>query len=319
VLLLNAYPVLDPEEVAEVARVVAFALTRVHAGGLGHGAVDVDHLLVGDDGLVSLAPSRPPEGAASPAGDVRALGELIVELLGSPRHSTQAPAPKPRWPRRRRRASLMAPPSPAEALAEIARQANPEEGSTPPSAATIAAQIALRVPGARPPGRRPPSPDRALGQAAVAVPARPPSRVGGAVFAVALVVLLAIAGAAAATLHGRSSAPPEVVPTELPPSTTTLASRVWPAGDFAIGDPDDVVLTGDWLCRDEPVPALLRPATGQVYVFDRWPSGDEELPGRLVGTVLGAVRLVSVTDPDHPCPHLVAERADGSRVEVPTP
>lgn len=324
-LLLDTYPVLDPEEVAEVARVVAFALTRVHAGGLGHGAVDVDHLRVGDDGLVFLAPSRPPEGAATPPNDVRALGELIVELLATAPPREPVLVPKPRWPRRRRRASLMEPPSPAEALAEIARQANPEEGRTPPSAATIAAQIALRVPGARPPGRRPPSPDRALGQAAAAVPAHPPSRMGGAVFAVALVVLLAIAGAAAATLHGRSSPPPEVVPTDLPPSTTTIASRVWPTGElagpdgrFTVGVPDDVVLAGDWLCRDEPLPALLRPATGEVWVFDRWPSDDEELAGRPVGTVPGSVRLLSGTDPDHPCPHLVAERADGTRVEVPT-
>lgn len=335
-LLLDAHPVLDPEEVAEVARVVAFALSRVHAGGLGHGAVDVDHLRVGDDGLVFLAPSRPPEGAATPAGDVRALGELIVELLGSRGASAPAPGPvpKPRWPRRRRRAGLLEPPSPAEALAEIARQANPEEGCTPPSAATIAAQIALRVPGARPPGRRPPSPDRALGQAAAAVPGPVPSRMGSAVFAVALVVLLGIAGAAAAALRSRSSPPSDGVPVDLPAPTTvpstTLASRVWPAaeaqdgvlsgpdGRFTIGSPEDVVLAGDWLCRDEPLPALLRPASGEVFVFDRWPAPDEELVGRSVAVVPGAVRLLSTGDPDHPCPQLVAERADGTRVDVPT-
>lgn len=331
-LLLDAHPVLEPEEVAEAARAVAFALSRVHAGGVAHGAVDVDHLRIGDDGLVALAPSRPPEGAASVEGDVRALGDLIVELLGQSRGPSPSAAAPPvpwwRWGRGRRR-PLLTPPSPAEALAEIARQANPEEGSTPPSAATIAAQITLRVPGARPPGRRPPP---VPVPAAAGPPAAASSRVGGAVFAVLLVALLAVAGAAAFTLHSRSSAPPVEGPVDLPSPTTvptTLASRVWPLqaadgvlagpdGDFTIGAPDDVVLAGDWLCRDEPLPALLRPATGEVFVFDHWPEPGEELAGRLVGTVAGAVRLISTGDPDHPCPRLAAVGADDTRVELET-
>jgi hypothetical protein len=44
---------------------------------------------------------------------------------------------------------------------------------------------------------------------------------------------------------------------------------------------------GDFGCRGVPVPALLRPETGEVWVFTGWPATGAQA-GRPLGTVAGA-------------------------------
>jgi Protein kinase domain len=39
---------------------------------------------------------------------------------------------------------------------------------------------------------------------------------------------------------------------------------------FTIGDAGDVALLGDWHCRGDVTPAIYRPSTGQIFVFDAW-------------------------------------------------
>lgn len=41
---------------------------------------------------------------------------------------------------------------------------------------------------------------------------------------------------------------------------------------YAIGSEGDLVVIGDWDCDGEATPAIARPNTGQVVLFDRWPS-----------------------------------------------
>lgn len=41
---------------------------------------------------------------------------------------------------------------------------------------------------------------------------------------------------------------------------------------YAIGSEGDLVVIGDWDCDGEATPAIARPDTGQVVLFDRWPS-----------------------------------------------
>ena len=41
---------------------------------------------------------------------------------------------------------------------------------------------------------------------------------------------------------------------------------------YAIGTEGDLVVIGDWDCDGEATPAIARPDTGQVVLFDRWPS-----------------------------------------------
>ncbi|MEM7286993.1 MAG: hypothetical protein AAF480_11630 [Actinomycetota bacterium] len=41
---------------------------------------------------------------------------------------------------------------------------------------------------------------------------------------------------------------------------------------YQVGDPGDVVILGHWACASRATPAVLRPSTGEVFVFDRWPT-----------------------------------------------
>jgi hypothetical protein len=47
--------------------------------------------------------------------------------------------------------------------------------------------------------------------------------------------------------------------------TVTAGSARW-----SLGAPGDVVAVGDWDCRGGATPALLRPTTGDVFVFTSW-------------------------------------------------
>ena len=46
---------------------------------------------------------------------------------------------------------------------------------------------------------------------------------------------------------------------------------------FTIGRAGDIALLGDWHCRGEFTPAIYRPSTGQVFVFDGWANPDRAL------------------------------------------
>ena len=41
---------------------------------------------------------------------------------------------------------------------------------------------------------------------------------------------------------------------------------------YGVGAPGDFVETGDWDCDGEPTPAIVRPSTGAVVLFDAWPA-----------------------------------------------
>ena len=63
------------------------------------------------------------------------------------------------------------------------------------------------------------------------------------------------------------------------------------AGRYQLGVPGDVIVLGRWDCASLSLPADLRPSSGQVWVFDRWPASAGEVPARLVATVPGADTL----------------------------
>lgn len=86
---------------------------------------------------------------------------------------------------------------------------------------------------------------------------------------------------------------------------------------WVVGRPGDVVVVGDWDCDATATPASLRPDTGEVFVFDRWPGGDEQLTIDAVATVPDA-RTLRPSAAGEACPTLVAQRADGSTEEVVT-
>ncbi|GIU85196.1 MAG: hypothetical protein KatS3mg008_1971 [Acidimicrobiales bacterium] len=81
-------------------------------------------------------------------------------------------------------------------------------------------------------------------------------------------------------------------------------------GWIAVGDPDDVVVLGDWDCDGSSTPALLRRGTGEVFVFDRWPPRDGSLSATPVTEVSDATDLD--VRRDGRCDVLYVETADAS-------
>jgi hypothetical protein len=52
---------------------------------------------------------------------------------------------------------------------------------------------------------------------------------------------------------------------------------------YAVGQPGDETAVGDWACNDLPTLVLLRPGTGELFVFDDWPAtGSSATPRKLM-------------------------------------
>ncbi len=76
---------------------------------------------------------------------------------------------------------------------------------------------------------------------------------------------------------------------------------------YQVGLSGDVATVGQWLvdgqCSPEPLLALLRPSTGEVFVFDQW-AGHALLGTQVSATIDGAVGLKAETASD--CQQLMA-------------
>jgi hypothetical protein len=81
---------------------------------------------------------------------------------------------------------------------------------------------------------------------------------------------------------------------------------------YLIGSAGDMVALGDWDCDGEPTPALLRPTTGEIAVFDRWPEPDATISNPGSWTITGATSLSA--EPDGSCDRLRVDTAEGSRL-----
>lgn len=82
---------------------------------------------------------------------------------------------------------------------------------------------------------------------------------------------------------------------------------------FVVGVAGDEVAVRDWDCDGESTPAVLRPATGEVFVFARWdPVADVVVEP--VATVAGGTELV-VAPSSEPCSGL-GVRSGGTVVEI---
>lgn len=46
---------------------------------------------------------------------------------------------------------------------------------------------------------------------------------------------------------------------------------------YGVGAPGDFVKTGDWDCDGEPTPAIVRPSTGDVVLFNAWPGPHQSI------------------------------------------
>jgi hypothetical protein len=85
---------------------------------------------------------------------------------------------------------------------------------------------------------------------------------------------------------------------------------------WEVGRPGDRVAAADWSCSGRATLALLRPATGEVFVFDGWAQEGRDMMGELAGRVEGgfAIRAAEVDDG---CAHVAVDRADAPAVTLP--
>jgi hypothetical protein len=306
----------------QCARLVASAATTLadlHQLGMAHGRIDAEHVLVGPDGRSVLCGfgsgiDGPP---ATAADDVAALGHLLTALLAQPELD---PIPDRRWARRRssdweRRALL--------AVADLACADVPTRR---PTARRLAASLVAAVPerpgtsgpseASVPAGRGDPLGRARLASASASaiVPRRPRARLLGAAGVLLLAVaVVRLAGPPAADDDGRAATGPIVVepprtalsPDQDPASTAagTLDASVTVQGRtvtrgaerFEVGAPGDLIEVGDWDCDRVATPAVLRPSSGEVFVFPSWGTGGPVEVGP-VRSVPGAVSLLVGAD-----------------------
>lgn len=98
------------------------------------------------------------------------------------------------------------------------------------------------------------------------------------------------------------------------------AENVVAAGTrYAVGQAGDEVALGDWDCDGRATPAVLRPATGEVFVFPSWATRQQPVVTRSTATVPGATAIIG-PDGGGPgaCGRLVVRTTAGRAVTVTT-
>lgn len=317
----------DLAGVAGMGAAVADTLADLHELGLAHGALQADHVVLGARRRPVLCSfSAASFGEDRGVDDVIALGQLVSEMLqGVPQSRLGAD--------RRVRTSIADAASAAASGASTARVL----------AGRLAAVPGARIDDDETPVSGGPDPDAAelggtrtwrhrLVQPDHVTPSPSRRTVVAAGVLLALVVVLLVA---ASTWRGGGEleerlvepATPSPAPTTAPApgptpgaqcrtgldvdgdgcgDDTEVIGRLVRHGEiwYEIGEPGDVVVLGHWSCAPLATPAVLRPATGELFVFDRWPAGD------------GSVSVVSTASVGPGATSLVLGEADGCDAPV---
>ena len=83
---------------------------------------------------------------------------------------------------------------------------------------------------------------------------------------------------------------------------------------YDVGAPGDAVAVADWDCDGSDTPAVVRPSTGEVFVFEGWATAEARVPARLLDRVPGAIAPVP---PDGTCDVVPVVDSGGMRSSVP--
>ena len=333
---LSRLPDPSPSQMAHIAADVATTLADLHDIGVVHGAVSADHILIASSDRTVLCsfgraavhapePHQPrgsraatpsPGGPAFRAGvqaDVAALAGVLA--AAAPAGSdverivrTAASAPGGPWPARR--------------LATLLTTLPPEPRHRGRRLGTLQAPPPTHPPRPRRVAEAPKAPSRDGGLAVAPQPSagsnarRSRVAVGllGAVFAV---LMTATAIAVVAPTLGSSSRPRAACPVAdqgcQPPARPGGVIQT-AAGRYRLGRPGDLVVVGRWHCGG-PLPALLRPATGEVWVWDGWAPATRPLAARLVVRIPQA-RTLTVAPGSSGCDGLQVQRTEGRPVVI---
>lgn len=285
---LSRLPALSPAQMARIAAEVATTLADLHDIGVVHGAVSADHVLIDSAGRTVLC----------------SLGRATV---GSPESSQEqgrrvaTDGPRPAAFRAAAEADVAA-------LAGVLAAAAPADSDVGRILRT-----AIGAPGGPWPARRlatlltTPPHDRSGGASR--------SKVVGAVVAIvmtATAIALVAPTLASAPTHHRAACP--LADHGCRPLARTDGVIQTAVGRYRLGRRGDLVVVGRWHCGDA-LPALLRPATGEVWVWDGWAPATGPLAARLVVRIPKA-RTLTVAPGSSGCDGLTVQRAQGGPVAI---
>jgi len=104
------------------------------------------------------------------------------------------------------------------------------------------------------------------------------------------------------------------------PEALRWADGTIEAGDrrWTVGQTGDRVAVGDWSCAGRATLALLRPVTGEVFVFTDWAGAGRDLVAEVTGRVEGGF-AIRAADVGGGCPQVAVERTGGAPVILPAP
>ena len=328
-------------DVATIGRDLAATVLALHERGIGHGAIEADHVLWSH----GRNPTLCGFGSAGPDVDPGADAEALCRLLSS------------------------IAPDGSDVMRAVARaggdlrRLGAELAPSVPAGPTLPRTTADRrgVPSRRRPGAA--EPNRAMRTATLV------GAVVAGLLAIGGVVVALTTGGAEADTEAMPVAPATTAPavtttpvTTAPvatapvvtvaPSPTDGAELVWPAdtdcpdlpdptgliggadldldgcdepvlriedelhvGDrrFRLGSADDVVLVGEWSCSGRATPALVTRSDGAVHLFPDWP---DEVALDVEAVAVVGPALDAVTAPVEGCDAVVVELADGTSREV---
>ena len=306
----------DLAAVAGMGAAIAGTLADLHASGLAHGAIQADHVVLGASRhpvVCSFASAS--QDAAAQAADTVALAGLVDELartVEAGRGSVE-----------RRRRSLLTAATAEAAAGELSAAALAARLAAVPGAALDIGTEPGSAPDTDPDPthhdlgtrtwRHRPAPNEQPDEA-------DPRRtklvlIAGVVVAVAALVALS-AGRQQSVGDQRllgvvtpTATPAAPTPTAPPVAEPQVSAPVCDSGTdidgdgcgddieivgrlirhdqtwYAVGEPGDLVVVGHWDCAPLATPAVLRPATGEMFVFDAWPSADVVLSVTPSGSV----------------------------------
>lgn len=348
---LADHPSRPAEQIAGIVAAVAETVADLHDLGVIHGQLaDPSHVLFDQSGRpvlcgfgrAEIMATSPTRGAGR-ADDVRDLGVLLTGLVELDPGAQLVPIR--RLGRSRRHEDDV-----ARALLTLADHASSEDPTCRPTARALARALQQLAPGhhqpASPPLPAPTPPTATAGvdplerlRAGAPTPAsgRDRARILRAATAVA-----AMSGVAALALgvfsEGSASPPSATVPdvdTPAPdPDTTTSSHPASPDRQrsaegaasgppvvtvggrrFEVGSPGDEVLVGDWACDGQLRAALVRPGTGEVFIFDGWAEAGADLEARPLANLEPGAHLRAVADGS--CERLVGVLTDGQTIPLP--